>query len=133
MEKTKRDEMIEEFYYVLDQWLTMLENGKSVGAIVQETGCKNIAIYGMGAMARHLLYALKNTTVKVVCVLDNVAREYYGNIRTQTVSECNETVDLVIYTNPKEDAQVLQKIVQKYECPVVSLVDVVFDNIYPVD
>lgn len=123
-------EKIYDFYRTLNQWLTLIENGDNIGSIINSIGnIHNIAIYGMGDMARHIINALKETDIRVVCILDKKSYECYDGLKIETIDACDKNMDLVIYTDSTLTKQVIEDLSVKFKCPVVSLADLVFDNL----
>ena len=129
MKHVEQSNMICEFYHIMDQWLTLYEEGRSISDILKEENCYRIAVYGMGVMGMHLIDSLKNSGVKVIYVLDEKSVEYCNGIVTKTLEDDLDVVDVVIYTNPCEKMDVIKKIKDKFSCKVISLADVVFSNL----
>jgi hypothetical protein len=130
MNVNKRMEMMEEFYRTLNQWMTLIEKGENIDGVISSVGnVHEIAIYGMGDMARHIMVALKETDIRIVCVLDNNEYECYDGIEITKIENCSKKVDLVIYTNPLEEDLVIEKLKTKFGCPVIGLSDIVFNNL----
>lgn len=127
MASTKRLKMIEEFYHIFDQWLTLMENGISIDSILIKHGYHKIAIYGMGTMAVHFMKTLENSNVTVEYVIDKET-EYYTDIKIVAEDDASDPVDVIVYTNPNEEPGNLQEIADKLKCDVVSLAEVIFDN-----
>lgn len=128
MASVDRLKMIEEFYHMLDQWLTLIEEGVTIDTILIKHGYHKIAVYGMGTMALHFIKALKNSNVSVEYVIDRVT-EYYTDTKIVTDDDANVPVDVIVYTNPKENLQNVKIIADRLQCDVISLADVIFDNI----
>lgn len=124
----KRFKMIEEFYHIFDQWLTLNEEGISIESILKRRGYQRVAIYGMGTMALHFMKALENSSVSIEYVIDKSSTEYYTNIKV--VKECDAVgkVDVIVYTNPNENLEAVRLIADSQKCDMVSLADVIFDN-----
>lgn len=121
--------MISEFYHIMDQWLTLYEEGRNISDILKEENYYKIAVYGMGVMGVHLIDSLKNSGVEVIYILDEKSVEYCNGIVTKTLEDDLDVVDVVIYTNPCEKRDVIKKIKNKFSCKVISLADVVFSNL----
>lgn len=124
----KRQNMIEEFYHILDQWLTLTEDGITVDSILKKKGYYKVAIYGMGTMAMHLIKALENSSVSIEYAMDKIPADYYTNVRVISGDEASSYVDVIVYTDPNEDLELIQKIANRLNCDVVSLAEVIFDD-----
>lgn len=127
MASLSRVKMIEEFYHILDQWLTLTEKGIRIDSILLKHGYHKIAVYGMGTMALHFIKALENSNVTIEYIIDPVTN-YYTNIKIVADTTASDPVDAIIYTNPNENIENLQEISNRLKCDVVSLADVIFDN-----
>lgn len=121
--------MFEEFYHIFDQWITLYENGIGIDSIFRKHGLHKVAIYGMGTMAIHMIRELENTDVCVVCIIDKNRADYFPNIHTQTLDEVTIIPDVVIYTNPNETMEMINCLSEKLQCKVMSLSDIIFDNL----
>lgn len=124
----KRLKMIEEFYHILDQWLTLDEEGISIESILEKKGYRRVAVYGMGTMAIHFIKALENSSVSVEYAIDKSFAEYYANVKIVAEDDVLGQIDVIVCTNPNENVEAVQKIADRLNCDVVSLADVIFDN-----
>lgn len=124
----KRYEMIEEFYHIFDQWLTLIEDGVGIDSILERRGYYKVAVWGMGTMAMHFFKALEHSKVSVEYAVDKSAKEYYTNVKVISEDEICRHVDAIVYTNPDENLEKIQVVADKLNCDVVSLADVIFDN-----
>ena len=127
-EAIKRLKMIEEFYHIFDQWLTLIEDGISVDSILKKRGYNKVAIYGMGTMAMHFIKALENSSVSVEYAIDKSSADFYTNVKVVAEDDVLDQVDVIVYTNPNENIEIVQKIASRQKCDIVSLADVIFDN-----
>lgn len=128
--ENKREKMINEFYTVLDQWLTLYEeNDNLIERTLFSQNYRNIGIYGMGTMGYHLIQTLKNSDIHIEYVIDNEHRQFCDGIKTVTINDNLEGMQALIYTNPFEKEEVLENIKQKYKVPIIYLGDIVFGNI----
>lgn len=124
----KRLKMIEEFYHIFDQWLTLIEDGISISSILEKRGYQRVAIYGMGTMAMHFIKALENSSVSVGYAIDKSSADFYTNVKVVAEDDVLDQVDVIVYTNPNENIEIVQEIANRQKCDVVSLADVIFDN-----
>lgn len=127
-EAIKRLKMIEEFYHIFDQWLTLIEDGISVDSILKKRGYNKVAIYGMGTMAMHFIKALENSSVSVEYAIDKSSADFYTNVKVVAEDDVLDQVDVIVYTNPNENIEIVQEIASRQKCDIVSLADVIFDN-----
>jgi FlaA1/EpsC-like NDP-sugar epimerase len=122
MEKPRRRDT---FYIVLNRWMFLKHKGENIGDYLCARNIRRIAIYGMGDMARHLWDELKNTKCEVVAVIDSEEKYYYDDIKTITIENFKENVDMIVYIDPLEPVNMIEEL--KVKCQnVCSLEDVVF-------
>lgn len=124
----KRYKMIEEFYHIFDQWLTLMEEGTGIDSILERRGYHKIAVWGMGTMAIHFLKALEHSSVSVEYAVDKCPTEYYTKVKVILVDEVYTHVDAIVYTNPDAELEEIRAAADRLNCDVVSLADVIFDN-----
>lgn len=128
--ENKREKMINEFYTILDQWLTLYEeNDNLIERTLLFQNFRNIGIYGMGTMGYHLIQTLRNSEIHTKYIIDSEHRKFCDGIKTVTINDNLEGMEVLIYTNPFENRETLENIKQKYNVPVVYLGDLVFGNI----
>ena len=120
--------LFREFYTLLDEWMRLVENGRNIDSVLSDMNVKKVAIYGMGSMALHIIKNLEGSQVEVACVMDDVAEEY-AELKTITTDECDGDLDMIIYTNPKEEDEKLTELKDRFGCRVEYLGDIVFENI----
>lgn len=125
----KRQKMIEEFYHIFDQWLTLYEEGVGVDSILIGYKYYNVAIYGMGTMAMHLIAALKESQVSIKYIIDKNSADFYTDVKVVSLEEVKEPVDVIICTCIDENYETIKQLSERLNCSVVSLADIVFENI----
>ncbi|WP_026525944.1 hypothetical protein [Butyrivibrio sp. MB2005] len=120
--------LFREFYTLLDEWMRLIEDGRNIDMILSDMGVSKLAIYGMGNMAQHIVQALASSRIEVVCVMD-VYEEEYAELKTVTMDKCDLSLDMIIYTNPNEEDEVIAKLQSKFDCRVEYLGNIIFENI----
>ena len=66
--------------YLLNQWLVVLEHGRSISQYFIQNHYHTIAIYGMGYLGKRLLEELRGTGIEVKYLLDQQLEASYGGI-----------------------------------------------------
>lgn len=128
--KEKRLKMFEEFFHIFDQWMTLHEDGVTLAMILEKKGYKKIALYGMGTMALHVIQDLKNSSVKVLYIIEKEKESYYTDIEIKTLKDDNlPKVDMIIYTLELKNKTVLDALHEQTGAKICGLGEVVFDNI----
>ena len=97
----------QEMFFLMNQWVLNLQDGKRVPDFFEERNIHKIAIYGMSYVGEALLKELSNSSIEVVVTCDSKTKEkltgydgqidaiivtslyYYDEIRTQLESIVN--------------------------------------------
>lgn len=126
----KREEKIEKFknyYNILNQWLIIKQEGKSLVEYFVEKNYNTIAIYGMGEMGNRLYNELKDSSIVVKYAIDNDANNVYSKIEIIDPEDDFEEVDAIIVTATFAFDRIEEKLREKTECVIISLEDVVYE------
>lgn len=121
-------EEYERYLNMMNQWLILLQEGKSLERFIERQGWQRIAVYGMSIYGRHVIRDLKKTECTVVCGIDRKKMCPYEGVEILEPTDRLPRVDAVVNTvlhRHKEIVRDLQKVIL---CPVVSLEDVVFES-----
>lgn len=124
-QQIKRTEKFRTYYNVLNQWLFLKQEGKSLEDYFVREGYKNIIIYGMGEVGNRLFKELEECHVTVKYCMDADAPVMDSNMKV--VSEDSiEGVDAVVVTAMFALDEIEEKLHKIVDCPVISLEEVVF-------
>lgn len=129
---TKKEQQLvryKDFFQILNQWMFLKEENRDIDEIIEHAGVNRLAIYGMGDLCRHIIFCLEKTNIVVKYVIDKESFDFYDGLQVVTLEEKFEDIDAVIYTNPYESEEIIMTIKKKFKCPVISFMDIVFDNI----
>lgn len=122
-QKNKELESAKEKFLVLGEWLTMLEQGKTVADALKERGISVIAIYGMGVLGCHLYQQLKNSGIFVSHIIDQKPLKGIYEAKVCGIKEKLPGVEAVIVT-PVYQFETIRDEIRKYnDVVVISLRD----------
>lgn len=128
VKKGKKADKFKGYYNMLNQWLALKQEGKSLEQYFAENGYKTVAIYGMGEMGSRLYDELKDSDkVEVKYSIDKNAASAYSELEVKEVTDELEQVDVVVVTATFAFEEILEDIEDKFNCPIVSLEDVVYE------
>lgn len=128
-DKNERLNMFEEFFHILDQWMTLHEDGINLSMILEEKGYREIAVYGMGNMATHIVQELKDSPVNVSYIIENTSDSYYVDAEIKSLENDElPKVDMIIYTYGLNNVQVRGDLYRKTGARIYSLAEVIFNN-----
>lgn len=124
----KRMEKLDKFrkmFYILNDW-TMLDKTESgIGKYLKKYGYRNIAVYGIGYLGKHLLWELKDSGICVQYVIDRNADWLQENYTAYTLEDELQPVDAVIVTLVQGEGPVIAILKSKMEAAVFSIKELV--------
>lgn len=100
----ERDKLLE-FYFLLDDWMTLRERQVSIADYIRRRGYKAVSIYGKGRIGLRLARELKRVGIEVDCFIDRNAEVLSGDIKTISIEEIKDTREPIIITLSKADAK----------------------------
>lgn len=114
-------------FNLFDLWLKRYEEGKSIKAFFIDNDIKSVAIYGLGALGRHLLTELCKEGIEVVYAIDRMAGEIKdsGIKVISSNSESFPVADVIVVTPVHDYWSIVSILETKTAVPIVSLEDVI--------
>lgn len=122
-----RIEVLSDHFQLLNHWLELKYEGKSLASYFEERGYRHIAIYGMAELANRLSEELQGGSVcidygvdrDISCSLARIDQVYFPE------DDLPET-DAVVVT-PYSSFETIKPILEaKVNCPIISLEEVVW-------
>ena len=114
-------------FYMMNNWVRVKQENKSIAAHLEKEGFKQIAIYGMSHVGDTLLQELQGSAVTVKYGIDKNAGNIYTDINVLTLDDDLETVDAVIVTAITFFNEIEALLSTKMACPVLSLEDILYE------
>lgn len=123
LNKSEKDKMTV-YYQLMNKWMKLREENKSVSDYMERHGFESIAIYGLGDIGKHLEKELENSSVRVLYAINKY--NPYLTIDMDVYSpECElPPVDAVVVTPIMEYDEICKALKGKVACPIISIVDV---------
>lgn len=109
---------------IYNQWLALLQAGKTVKKYFDKYYIKRIAIYGYAEYANHLINELQGTDIEVVCLIDKRDIYPYAGIPVKHPEDEWESVDIIVVTAIIQYEHIKRYLSSKTKCPIVSLEEV---------
>lgn len=103
----ERDKLLE-FYFLLDDWMTIRERQVSIADYISRQGYKAVSIYGKGRIGLRLAKELKCAGIEINYFIDRNAEVLLGDIKTISIEEIKNIKDIkepIIITLSKSDAK----------------------------
>lgn len=126
-QKTEKVDKFKGYYNMLNQWLILKQEGKSLEKYFTDNGYKTIAIYGMGEMGNRLYDELKGTSVTVKYAVDKNAASTYSELDVIDPEDEYEEVDAIVVSAIFAFDEIEEMLSDKVDFPIVSLEDVVYE------
>lgn len=126
-QKTEKVDKFKGYYNMLNQWLILKQEGKSLCEYFVANNYKKIAIYGMGEMGNRLYDELKESGIEVAYAIDKMAESTYSELEVIDIEDDYKEVDAIIVTAIFAFDEIEQELTEKVNYPVISLEDVVYE------
>jgi len=114
-------------FLMMNRWVEVKQDGKSLSAYFRGKGYKSIAIYGMSYAGERLLHELKNSGIEVKYGIDQKADEIYTDVDVFTVNDDLPKVDAIVVTSVYFFNEIGEKLKALTDIPVISLEDILYE------
>lgn len=112
------------YYNLLNKWMKQKEKGTSAAEKLHQRGIREIAVYGMGDIAKHLQQELAGTDVTVKYAIDRSVRSVI-DIDTYLPDSELPQVDAVIVTPILDYKAIAEFLRPKMPCPIICITDLI--------
>lgn len=127
-QKSGKVDKFKGYYNMLNQWLILKQEGKSLDEYFKKNNYKTVAIYGMGEMGNRLYDELKDSDIEVKYAVDQNAASTYSELEVVDKDDCFDDVDVMVVTATFAFDEIEEEISSKCSFPLVSLDDVVYES-----
>lgn len=123
----QRIEVLSDHFQLLNHWLEIKNEGKSIATYFEEMGYRHIAIYGMAELANRLSEELSESSVHIdygidrdiCCSIARIDKVYFPD------DNLPET-DAIIVTPYSSFESIKAILAEKVNCPIISLEEVIW-------
>lgn len=115
-----------ELFLMMNQWVKVKQEGKSLVSYFETNGYKRIAVYGMSHVGETFVDELRGTGIEVAYGIDQNADFIYADIDIMTMEDSLDSVDVIVVTAITFFDEIEEKLSEKVECPIISLEDVLY-------
>lgn len=126
-EKGKKVDKFKTYYNMLNQWLILKQENKSLEKYFIDNGYHTIAIYGIGEVGNRLYDELKNTDIKVEYAIDKEAFSAYSGIEVFQIDDELPKVDAIVVTAVFAFEEIEENLKKNVDCPIISLEDAIYE------
>lgn len=124
--KSKMSEKHLALYLMMNQWVKVKQENKSITLYLEAEGYKSIAIYGMNYVGETLMDELLNSNVEVKYGIDKNADTIYADIDILRPEDELPEVDAVIVTAITFFDEIEDALSRKMDCPIISMEDILY-------
>lgn len=114
-------------FELMEQWLKVKQEGKSLESYFEVRHYKSIAIYGVGKVGERLLAELADSDITIKYGIDKNAKGIYSDIKVVTPEDELEDVDAIVVTPVFYMDEIEQMLSEKISCPIISMEDVLYE------
>lgn len=114
-------------FLMMNQWVKVKQEGKSLASYFEKNHYKKIAVYGMSYAGETLIDELRNTGITVAYGIDKKADSIYADVDIVSVEESLADVDAVVVTAITFFDEIEEKLSEKFDCPIISLEDILYE------
>lgn len=122
-----RIEVLSDHFQLLNHWLELKSEGKSISSYFIEKGYQHIAIYGMAELANRLSEELSGSSISVDYGIDRDISCSIARIDDVYFPEDDlPETDAIIVTPYSSFGPIKKTLEKKVSCPIISLEEVVW-------
>lgn len=116
-----------DYFELFDEWLALKEKNKKLADYFFSHSYDTVAVYGMGKAGRHLVEELRCSGIRVVYGIDRKAGLQTASLPVRCIDDELPTVDVIVVTAVFAYEEIEEKLMDKINCPIISLEEVVYD------
>lgn len=113
-------------YLLMNQWVKVKQEKKSIADYLKNNGYREIAIYGMNYVGETLLNELAGSDIKVKYAIDKNADNIFIDIDVVLPDQILDEVDAVIVTPITFFDEIEELLEKKINCPILSVEDILY-------
>lgn len=114
-------------FLMMNQWVKVRQEGKTLSEYFERNNYKNIAIYGMSYAGETLVDELKDSRICVKYGIDKKASRINKEIDLVTMEDNLQEVDAVVVTAITFFDEIAEKLEERLNCPILSLEDILYE------
>lgn len=112
-------------FLLMDQWVSIKQDGKRLENYFIKNNFRKIAIYGMGNVGKRIVKELKDSEIEILYGIDRSAESIYSEIKLVTINQTLEKVDAVVITLVDDFEDVYDKLSEKLKCSIIAIEDII--------
>lgn len=113
------------YWYILDKWLTLLENGGSLEDNLLKRGYHTIALYGLGMLGLHVVKELEGSKISIKYGVDQRGRDIRQTFPILKKEDSFPEVDAIIVSTTYDFGEIYHVLKEKVSCSIISLEEII--------
>lgn len=116
------------YWYLMDKWLTMWEDGRSLAQKLLQRGYHTIALYGLGMLGLHAVRELENSPIQIKYGIDRRGKDIKQTFPVLREEDAFPEVDAVIVSVTYDFGEIYHTLKSRLNCPILSLEEIIMEE-----
>ncbi len=126
-QENKKISKFKNYYYLLNKWLSLKNEGIDIKTYFTQNNIKTIAIYGMGELGDRLYEELLKSNITVKYGIDKNAGSTFSELEVYDLDSELPEVDAIVVTAVFAFDDIKEELNNRVDYPVISLESVIFE------
>lgn len=109
------------YWKILDKWMLLKEEGRQAIDFLHKRGTRDIAIYGLGMLGKHLLSELKDSDIELIYGIDRKGEMPHWGFPVYTLQDELPEVSTIVVTVQYEFPEIYRKLQGKTKAEILSI------------
>lgn len=114
-------------FKMMNQWVRIKQEGKSLVSYLETRGMHKVAIYGMNYAGETLVEELKGSNIEILYGIDRRANNLCAGFPIVSIDEPLDAVDGIIVTAVAFFDEIEEELRAKVDCSIISLEDIIYE------
>lgn len=115
------------YFNLLDEWMTIKEEGKSFASYFEKNGYSQIAIYGLGKIGNHFLREMEGSDIQILYAIDAKGEQLNPNIPIYILDDEIPKADVIVVTATFDYDNIKENLEQRTDIRIISIDEVVHE------
>lgn len=125
-EKVKLSDKHLTLFLMMNQWVRIKQEGKSIAGYFEENGYHSIAVYGMSYVGETFIKEMEASNIEILYGIDKNVSNILSEITVASVDDELEEVDAIVVTAITFFDEIEQILSKRVKCPIISLEDIIY-------
>lgn len=118
----------EMYYNLMERWMTIHEEGRTIADILAARNFHTIALYGLGKIGKHIISELDGSDIVILYCIDRAKSGIYHKIHIKKPEDDFPEVDAVVVSAIYDFDEIESMLKEKTGCPVISLEEILYEG-----